>query len=85
MGGVRFLISALISKQISDSGRRFQLISTDFTTQCTRFLLLPAPRAPPTSSLANSIICACANLCRAKNRSGHGRNGQSGCYGPAIS
>ena len=25
------------------SGRRFQLISTDFTTQCTRFLLLPAP------------------------------------------
>ena len=26
------------------SGRRFQLISTDFTTQCTRFLLLPAPR-----------------------------------------
>ena len=44
MGGVRFLISALISKQIS--GCRFQLISTDFTTQCTRFLLLPAPRLP---------------------------------------
>ena len=34
MGGVRFRIS----------GCRFQLISTDFTTQCTRFLLLPAPR-----------------------------------------
>jgi len=25
---------------------------------------------------------ACANLCRAKNRSGHGRTGRSGCYGP---
>ena len=33
--------------------------------------------ACPTSSLANSIICACANLCWAKNRSG-----RSGCYGP---
>jgi len=38
---------------------------------------LPAPLscfsqgfARPTSSLANSIICACADLCRAKNRSG---------------
>ena len=51
---------------------------------------LPAPLscfsrgfARPTSSLANSVICACANLCRAKNRSGHGRTGRSGCYGPA--
>jgi len=40
MGGVRFLISALISKQISDFWTQ---ISTDFTTQCTRFLLLSAP------------------------------------------
>jgi len=50
---------------------------------------LPAPLscfsqgfARPTSSLANSVICACANLCWAKNRSGHGRTSQSGCYGP---
>jgi len=41
MGGVRFLISALISKQLSVF---WTLISTDFTTQCTKFLLLPAPR-----------------------------------------
>jgi len=48
---------------------------------------LPAPLscfsrgfARPTSSLANSVIYACANLCRAKNRSGHGWTGRSGCY-----
>jgi len=35
--------------------------------------------ARPTSSLANSVICACANLCRAKNRTG-----RSGCYGPEL-
>ena len=50
---------------------------------------LPAPLscfsfARPTSSLANSVICTCANLCRAKNRSGHGRTGRSGCYGPEL-
>jgi len=52
---------------------------------------LPAPLscfsrgfARPTSSLANSVIYACANLCRAKNGSGHGRTGRSGCYGPVI-
>ena len=33
------------------SGRRFQLISTDFTTQCTRFLLLPAPRRETISTI----------------------------------
>jgi len=37
MGGDRFLIS----KQISDF---WMQISADFTSQCTRFLLLPAPR-----------------------------------------
>ena len=52
---------------------------------------LPAPLscfsrgfARLTSSLANRVICACANLCRAKNRSGHGRTGRSGCYGPEL-
>ena len=52
---------------------------------------LPAPLscfsrgfARLTSSLAKSVFCACANLCRAKNRSGHGRTGRSGCYGPAV-
>jgi len=41
---------------------------------------LPAPLscfsrgfAHPTSSLANSVICACANPYRAKNRSSHGQ------------
>ena len=45
---------------------------------------LPAPLscfsrgfARLTSSLAKSVFCACANLCRAKNRSGHGRTGRS--------
>jgi len=45
MGGIRFRISAKISKQISDFWTQ---ISTDFTTQCTRFLLLPTPRSLPT-------------------------------------
>jgi len=52
---------------------------------------LPAPLscfsrgfARPTFSLVNSVICACANPCRAKNRSGHGRTGRSGCYGPVL-
>jgi len=45
MAGVRFRISALIPSRFLISGHRFQLISTDFTTQCTRFLLLPAPRS----------------------------------------
>ena len=51
---------------------------------------LPAPLscfsrgfARPTSILANSVICACANLCGAKKTwSSHGRTGRSGCYGP---
>jgi len=45
---------------------------------------LPAPLScfsrgftRPTSSLANSVICACANLCRAKNRTGQSGPGPS--------
>lgn len=47
-------------------------------------VLAVVPQGSTLGSLLFSVICACANVCRAKNQSGHGWTSRRGCYGPDI-